>query len=104
MSKDTSTNSVKVSNELDWLSLYGTNGGIKTETFGERLIRKCKENPLVPIGTTATTAALTYGLWSFYCGNALLSQYMMRARVGAQAFTILSIVGGCIIAGNKDNA
>ncbi|XP_031842485.1 HIG1 domain family member 2A, mitochondrial [Nomia melanderi] len=71
------------------------------ETFLEKAKRKTKENPLVPIGTLATISALSYGLYSFSKGDRVMSQYMMRARVGAQAFTICCMVGGYIIAVRK---
>lgn len=89
--------------ELDWVSfredLYKD---IKTETFSEKLARKFSENPAVPIGTVATVAALSFGMYSFYRGNTAMSQYMMRARVGAQAFTILSIVAGFLLVARKE--
>lgn len=48
-------------------------------------------------GCLATTAALTYGIFNFYKGNRQMQQTMMRARVGAQAFTIACIVAGFIL-------
>lgn len=30
-----------------------------------------------------------------------MAQYMMRSRVAAQAFTIIAMVGGLIVIGNK---
>ena len=41
---------------------------------------------------TATVSALCYGLYSTYKGNSLMAQHMMRSRVAAQSFTILSIL------------
>ncbi|CAK9794558.1 HIG1 domain family member 2A, mitochondrial [Anthophora plagiata] len=103
MSKDITTNSENTFSELDWIRVRDElHKDIKIETLGEKLVRKTKENPLVPIGTTATVAALSYGLWSFYQGNSQMSQYMMRARVGAQAFTIFSMVAGFVILSQKD--
>lgn len=66
------------------------------ETFKERLARKVRENPFVPIGCGATVSALGYGIWSFYKGDRMMSQYMMRARVGAQAFTVFVLVAGVL--------
>lgn len=56
---------------------------------------------IVTSGTVATTAALTYGLISFYRGNKIMSQYMMRARVAAQSFTILSMALGFVIVASR---
>ncbi|CAL7938089.1 unnamed protein product [Xylocopa violacea] len=89
--------------ELDWLKYRDYNTNIQQESPGEKLIRKCKENPAVPLGTLATVAALTCGLWNFYTGNALMSQYMMRARVAAQSFTILSMAAGFVWVMRKEN-
>lgn len=52
---------------------------------------------MISIGAIATTAALTYGIWTFAKGDERMSQMMMRARVGAQAFTLIAIVGGIIL-------
>ncbi|KAG9428446.1 HIG1 domain family member 2A, mitochondrial [Apis mellifera carnica] len=67
------------------------------------MIRKVKENPIIPFGILATTSALSYGLYSFYMGNTKMSQLMMRTRVGAQSFTLLAILGGWLIIGKKNN-
>ncbi|XP_003708651.1 HIG1 domain family member 2A, mitochondrial [Megachile rotundata] len=97
---DTSNNS-KEMDQFDWIKVFDEE--FKTESFLDKLIRKTSQNPAVPIGTIATTAALSYGLWNFHKGNKIMSQYMMRARVGAQAFTILSVAIGCIYLSNKPN-
>lgn len=80
--------------DIDWEQIRLELG--QHEGFRQHLWRKSRENPLVPIGLTATVAALTYGVYSFLKGDRLMSQYMMRARVGAQTFTILAIVGGLL--------
>lgn len=46
--------------------------------------------------------ALSIGLFSFYKGKGKMQQYMMRARVGAQAFTIVCMVAGFISMSNKE--
>ena len=89
-------------NELDWVrirdELHEYNAA---EPFIDKVARKTKENPLVPIGTAATVAAFIYGLWNLHRGNSQMQQYMMRARVGAQAFTILAMVAGFVIMSGK---
>ncbi|XP_073241613.1 uncharacterized protein [Porites lutea] len=64
------------------------------ETMGEKLKRKVKQNPIVPIGALATVGALTYGLFSFIRGDTKMQQYMMRARVAAQGGTIVAVAAG----------
>lgn len=83
-------------NELDWIKLREDMDavGYVPETFGEKTKRKFGENPLIPIGCLLTASALIYGLWSFKQGNRQMSQYMMRARVIAQGFTIFAFVAG----------
>ncbi|XP_076759634.1 HIG1 domain family member 2A, mitochondrial [Xylocopa sonorina] len=89
--------------ELDWLKFRKHNTNIQEETLGQKLLRKCKQNPAVPLGTMATVAALTCGLWNFYKGDSLMSQYMMRARVAAQSFTLLSMAVGFIFIMRKES-
>ncbi|XP_066248245.1 HIG1 domain family member 2A, mitochondrial [Euwallacea similis] len=87
--------------QFDWLNLHKEMDQIlPQESKLEKLVRKCKENPLVPIGAAATTAALGYGLWSFRHGRAQMSQYMMRTRVGAQFFTVMALVVGYMYSAN----
>ncbi|XP_017769557.1 PREDICTED: HIG1 domain family member 2A, mitochondrial [Nicrophorus vespilloides] len=81
--------------ELDWLQLHNEmNRAAGVETTKEKLFRKIKENPFVPIGCLATTMALCYGLVSFKRGDTKMSQYMMRSRVAAQGFTVVALVAG----------
>lgn len=46
------------------------------------------------LGCLLTVGALGYGLVSFKRGDIKMQQYMMRARVAAQGFTILAVCGG----------
>ncbi|NXY04918.1 HIG2A protein, partial [Pteruthius melanotis] len=66
------------------------------EGFGEKFMRKTRENPLVPLGCLCTVGALAYGLFSFRKGNTRRSQLMMRARVVAQGFTFAALLGGMV--------
>lgn len=88
--------------KLDWIEVRDdVSLNLPYETVWQRTVRKSKENPFVPIGCTATVAALVYGIYSFSQGRSLMSNYMMRARVAAQGFTIIAIVAGLIVQGNK---
>lgn len=112
-------------NTFDWVQLRADlskdeHGVQFTETPKEKLIRKTKENPFVPIGEMLpnmrtsdvtyatksmgfrfpgvgmTTFFLTAGLISFLRKNSSQSQMMMRGRVAAQGFTICALVGGAM--------
>ena len=66
----------------------------KPESRKQRLGRKLKANPFVPLGCGLTAAALTVGLFHYSKGNQRKSNLMMRARVAAQGFTIFVLVAG----------
>ncbi|XP_017063788.1 HIG1 domain family member 2A, mitochondrial [Drosophila eugracilis] len=95
------SNKIQVSlpeEELDWIQLRQDLGPVvEMETTKEKLQRKIKENPLVPLGCLATTAALTAGLYNFRTGNRKMSQLMMRTRIAAQGFTVLALVVGVVM-------
>uniref|UniRef100_A0A8C7GRM6 HIG1 domain-containing protein n=1 Tax=Oncorhynchus kisutch TaxID=8019 RepID=A0A8C7GRM6_ONCKI len=55
----------------------------KHHTFQEKLMRKSKENPFVPIGCLGTAGALMYGLRAFKQGH-----------IFAQGFTVVAILFG----------
>ncbi|CAB1419658.1 unnamed protein product [Pleuronectes platessa] len=76
--------------------IEGFNPSILTrdETFKEKLSRKTKENPFVPIGCLATAGALIFGLRSFQQGKTRQSQLLMRGRIAAQGFTVVAIIIG----------
>ncbi|XP_015191702.1 PREDICTED: HIG1 domain family member 2A, mitochondrial [Polistes dominula] len=95
--------------DLDWVTIKDVSikefpiGSIP-ESTKDKFFRKMKENPFVPIGSLATVSALVYGLYNFVQGNSQMSQYMMRTRVAAQAFTFIAITTGFILAQKKLNA
>ena len=71
----------------------------KQEGLQQKMLRKTKENPFIPIGLGITTFALAFGLWQLRTGNRVLSQKMMRLRVAAQGFTVLALLGGITLGG-----
>ncbi|NXJ66514.1 HIG2A protein, partial [Rostratula benghalensis] len=71
------------------------------EGFGDKFMRKTRENPLVPLGCLCTAGVLTYGLISFKRGNIRQSQLMMRARIVAQGFTFAALLGGMAVTAMK---
>ncbi|KAI1819128.1 mitochondrial hypoxia responsive domain-containing protein [Xylaria intraflava] len=64
------------------------------ETGFQKIARKLREEPLIPLGTGLTCLAL-YNAWrAMRRGDHVGAQRMFRARVGAQAFTVLAMVAG----------
>ncbi|XP_057306265.1 HIG1 domain family member 2A, mitochondrial-like [Hydractinia symbiolongicarpus] len=72
------------------------------ETHSQKLVRKIKENPFVPVGMGLTVTALVLGIANFQRGNQRNQQLMMRARVVAQGGTVMALVVGLYLAATKD--
>ncbi|KAJ8876202.1 hypothetical protein PR048_024112 [Dryococelus australis] len=87
--------------EFDWVQLRKDMDSIRVESTQEKFARKFKENPFVPVGCVATAGILLYGLWCFRGGRSKMSQYMMRARIAAQGFTVIALVVGIGISAVK---
>ncbi|XP_063231253.1 HIG1 domain family member 2A, mitochondrial [Bacillus rossius redtenbacheri] len=87
--------------DIDWVQLRKDMDSIRVETIQEKFERKFKENPFVPIGCVATAGVLLYGLWCFRLGRTRMSQYMMRARIAAQGFTVAALIVGIGISANN---
>merc|ERR1712126_261331 len=77
-------------------SLIGSEELKHVESAGEKFKRKFWENPVLPVGAGLTTLALLLGLRAFRRQDKHMSQLMMRARVGAQGFTVLALLGGVL--------
>ncbi|KAI5921060.1 mitochondrial hypoxia responsive domain-containing protein [Camillea tinctor] len=64
------------------------------ETGFQKISRKLREEPLIPLGTLLTCVAL-YNAWrGMRRGDHAQVQRMFRARIGAQAFTVMAMVAG----------
>ncbi|KAI4870157.1 hypoxia induced protein conserved region-domain-containing protein [Hypoxylon rubiginosum] len=64
------------------------------ETGAQKIGRKLREEPLIPLGCILTTLAL-YNAWrATRRGDHAQVQRMFRARIGAQAFTVMAMVAG----------
>lgn len=60
----------------------------------EKLVRKFKQQPLVPLGTLMTCGALYLSARAIKHGDSRMANHMFRWRVGLQAFTVIAIIGG----------
>ncbi|RZF45077.1 hypothetical protein LSTR_LSTR002038 [Laodelphax striatellus] len=81
--------------DLQWITLREDMDEVyHEESMVEKFTRKFREEPLVPSGAIATASCLGVGLYYFMKGNSQNQQYMMRARVLAQAFTVGAFVVG----------
>ncbi|KAL7422310.1 Respiratory supercomplex factor 1, mitochondrial [Cryptotrichosporon argae] len=70
-------------------------------TYFQHGWQKCKQQPLVPIGAAATTAALLGATASLRSGNRKSFQVFLRARVVAQGLTVVAMVVGAYALTNK---
>lgn len=57
---------------------------------------RSKQQPLVPLGCLATTAAVIMAAKGVRTGNAPKAQFWFRWRVGLQGFTLVALVFGSI--------
>ncbi|KXX74291.1 Respiratory supercomplex factor 1, mitochondrial [Madurella mycetomatis] len=64
------------------------------ESGRQKILRKLKEEPLVPFGALLTVAAFTSAYRASRKGDHHKVQRMFRARVAAQAFTVVAMVAG----------
>lgn len=64
------------------------------ESRSQKLIRKIRQEPLVPLGCLATCYALYQASKSIRTGNPTRTNKMFRARIYAQGFTLAAIVAG----------
>lgn len=64
------------------------------ESRFQKLIRKVRQEPLIPLGCLATCYALYQASKSIRAGNPTRTNKMFRARIYAQGFTLAAIVAG----------
>lgn len=65
----------------------------QSQSLEQRFYDKFMKQPLVPIGCGMTAYFLASGIRSFKNRDPRRAQKMMRARVGAQFFTLVAFVG-----------
>ncbi|KAF7559679.1 hypothetical protein G7046_g4471 [Stylonectria norvegica] len=75
------------------------------EFYNERplnkVVRKIKEEPLIPLGIGLTTLAFINAYRALRRGDSKQANRMFRARVAAQGFTVIAMVAGSMYY-NKD--
>ncbi|KAI0182396.1 hypoxia induced protein conserved region-domain-containing protein [Xylaria flabelliformis] len=64
------------------------------ETGFQKVARKLREEPLIPLGAGLMCMALFNAWRAMRRGDHAQVQRMFRARIGAQAFTVLAMVAG----------
>ncbi|KAK4195248.1 hypoxia induced protein conserved region-domain-containing protein [Triangularia verruculosa] len=77
-------------------SSFDSNDDFYNENGFRKVLRRLKEEPLVPIGCLLTVAAFTNAYRAMRRGDHAKVQKMFRARVAAQGFTVLAMVAGGI--------
>jgi hypothetical protein len=80
------------------IPLHPAHVSLSSDFYNERplqkVVRKLKEEPLVPIGCLLTVAAFTNAYLAMRKGDHARVQTFFRARVAAQGFTVLAMVAG----------
>ncbi|KAJ5631485.1 uncharacterized protein N7484_011585 [Penicillium longicatenatum] len=66
----------------------------REESGMQKFTRRLKEEPLIPLGCAATCYALYRAYRSMKAGDSAEMNRMFRARIFAQAFTLVSLVAG----------
>ncbi|KAK3940034.1 hypoxia induced protein conserved region-domain-containing protein [Diplogelasinospora grovesii] len=83
-------------------SSFDDNDDFYNESGAQKVMRRLKQEPLVPIGCLLTVAAFTNAYRAMRRGDHVQVQRMFRARVAAQGFTVLAMVaGGLYYAGDR---
>lgn len=72
----------------------------EAESQYERLTRKFREEPLVPIGIVGTCAALFAASVAIRRGDQKRTNQFFRWRIYAQGFTVLAMVSGSVYYGD----
>ncbi|CAG7948378.1 unnamed protein product [Penicillium salamii] len=75
-------------------SSFDENPQFTEETGTQKFTRRLKEEPLVPLGCAATCYALYRAYRSMKSGDSVEMNRMFRARIYAQAFTLVALVAG----------
>ncbi|EXJ95807.1 hypothetical protein A1O1_00931 [Capronia coronata CBS 617.96] len=77
-------------------SSFDTEPEFFEESRSQKLWRKLRQEPLIPLGCAATCYALYMATKSMRAGDHHQTNRMFRARIYAQGFTLLALVAGSI--------
>lgn len=77
-------------------SSFDDNPEFFEEARAQKLWRKLKQEPLIPLGCVATCYALYQATKSIRHGDHHQTNKMFRARIYAQGFTLIALVAGSI--------
>ncbi|KAL6923323.1 hypothetical protein ACHAPO_001489 [Fusarium lateritium] len=75
-------------------SSFDGEGEIQNERPMQKVVRKIKEEPLIPLGIGLTTAAFINAYLALRRGDSKQANRMFRARVAAQGFTVFAMLAG----------
>ncbi|KAH6900667.1 altered inheritance of mitochondria protein 31, mitochondrial [Thelonectria olida] len=82
-------------------SSFDDNQEFYNERPMHKVLRKIKEEPLIPLGIGLTTLAFINAYRALRRGDSKQANRMFRARVAAQGFTVIAMVAGSMYY-NKD--
>ncbi|KAL6950029.1 Respiratory supercomplex factor 1, mitochondrial [Hanseniaspora vineae] len=72
--------------------------------FHEKIIKHCKQQPLVPLGVLGTTGAIILAIKNMKNGDKRRANYWFRWRVGLQGATVVALVIGSLVYGGTSAA
>lgn len=75
-------------------SSFDGEGEFHNERPMQKVVRKIKEEPLIPLGIGLTTAAFINAYLALRRGDSKQANRMFRARVAAQGFTVFAMLAG----------
>ncbi|KAI9163170.1 Respiratory supercomplex factor [Paramyrothecium foliicola] len=75
-------------------SSFDENADFYNEKPMQKVVRKLKEEPLVPLGVGLTVFAFVNAYRALRRGDSRQANRMFRARVAAQGFTVIAMVAG----------
>ncbi|RGP66880.1 altered inheritance-mitochondria mitochondrial [Fusarium sporotrichioides] len=75
-------------------SSFDGEGELQNERPMQKVVRKIKEEPLIPLGIGLTTVAFINAYRALRRGDSKQANRMFRARVAAQGFTVFAMLAG----------
>ncbi|RGP79588.1 altered inheritance-mitochondria mitochondrial [Fusarium longipes] len=75
-------------------SSFDGEGELHNERPMQKVVRKIKEEPLIPLGIGLTTLAFINAYRALRRGDSKQANRMFRARVAAQGFTVFAMLAG----------